>query len=123
MGLRIRSGNEMTIFALEFARASKTEESASGAFQSESHANWVFFDMEGIVHYEYVPENQTVNQHYYVEVLKRLRLAVCRKRPKKRQSCAWALHHDNAPAHTVHSVQAYFSKSWNSCGSTITLLP
>ena len=41
----------------------------------------VFFDMEGIIHYEYVPQGQTVNQQFYLQVLKRLRLAVSRKRP------------------------------------------
>jgi hypothetical protein len=30
----------------------------------------LFLDVEGIVHYEYVPKGQTVNQHYCVEVLK-----------------------------------------------------
>jgi hypothetical protein len=65
----------------------------------------VFFDMEGIVHYEYVPQGQTVNQQLYLQVLKRLRLAVSRKRPQKRAAGAWVLHHDNAPAHTAHSIQ------------------
>ena len=41
----------------------------------------VFFDMEGCVHYEYVPQGQTVNQQFYLQVLKRLRLAVSRKEP------------------------------------------
>jgi hypothetical protein len=63
--------------------------------------------MEGIFHHEYVPEGQTVNQHFYVEALKLLRLAVCRKRPKKREYRAWDLHHDNASAHTAHSVQFF----------------
>jgi len=56
--------------------------------------------VEGIVHQEYVPEGQTVNQLYCVEVLRGLRCAICRKRPKKQKSRAWALHRDNAPAHT-----------------------
>jgi len=43
----------------------------------------VFFDMEGIVHYEYIPQGQTVNQQFYLQVLKRLRLAISRKRPQK----------------------------------------
>jgi hypothetical protein len=30
-------------------------------------------DIRGIAHYEFVPTGQTVNQVYYLEVLKRLR--------------------------------------------------
>jgi hypothetical protein len=33
----------------------------------------IFFDCEGIVHQEFVPPGQTVNQHYNMEVLKHLR--------------------------------------------------
>jgi len=69
----------------------------------------VFFDMEGIVHYEYVPQGQTVNQQFYLQVLKHLRLVVSRKRPQKRAAGAWALHHDNAPAHTAHSIQVFLA--------------
>jgi len=31
-----------------------------------------FFDIRGIVHYEFVPTGQTVNQVSYLEVLERL---------------------------------------------------
>ena len=41
-----------------------------------------FFDASGVVHYEYLPEGSTVNQTYYIEVLKRLRDAIRRKRPE-----------------------------------------
>ena len=40
-----------------------------------------FFDIRGIVHYEFVPTGQTVNQVYYLEVLERLHEKVRRKRP------------------------------------------
>jgi len=33
----------------------------------------VFFDMEDIVHYEYVSQGQTLNQQFYLQVLRRLR--------------------------------------------------
>ena len=40
-----------------------------------------FFDSRGIVHHEYAPEGQIINKEYYLEVLRRLRGAVRRKRP------------------------------------------
>jgi len=69
----------------------------------------VFSDMEGIVHYEYVPQGQTVNQQFYLQVLKRLRPAVSRKRTQKLAAGAWALHHDNVLAHTAHSIQVFLA--------------
>jgi len=35
----------------------------------------VFMDYNGIVHYEFLPEDQTVNKEYYLGVIRRLRLA------------------------------------------------
>jgi hypothetical protein len=70
---------------------------------------FVFFDMEGIVYYEYVRQGQSVNEQFYLQVLKRLNLAVSRKRPQKRAAGSWGLHHDNAPAHTAHPVQVFLA--------------
>jgi hypothetical protein len=58
-----------------------------------------FFDIKGIVHFEYIPRGQTVNQAYCVGVLKgylKLCIELC---PND-----WILHHDNAPAHKALSV-------------------
>jgi hypothetical protein len=41
-----------------------------------------FFDVNGIVHKEFVPPGQTVNQYFYLDILKRLRDSVRRKRPE-----------------------------------------
>jgi len=66
-----------------------------------------FFDIRGIVHYEFVPAGQTVNQVYYLEVLERLHEKVRQKRPKLFPNNSWILHHDNAPAHTALSVRKF----------------
>jgi len=58
-----------------------------------------FFDIDSVVNHEFVPPGQTVNGHFYVQVLQRLRDAVQRKRRDKWQG-EWFLHHDNAPSHT-----------------------
>ena len=70
----------------------------------------VFFDYEGVVHHEYVPTGQTINKEYYVQILKRLREAVKRKRPHFWSSGDWLLLHDNAPAHSSNLVQQFLSK-------------
>ena len=82
----------------------------------------VFFDMESIVHYEYVPQGQTVNQQFYLQVLKLLRLAVSRKRPQKWAEGTWAQHHDNAPAHTAHSIQVFLTNHGSNHPTPLTLL-
>ena len=49
------------------------------AYQSRNHFKSmliIFFDREGVVHYEFASRVQTINKEYYVEVLKRLRDAV-----------------------------------------------
>ncbi|GFW76210.1 transposable element Tcb2 transposase [Trichonephila clavipes] len=41
----------------------------------------VFFDAVGIFHHEYAPQGQKVNTEFYLDVMRRLREAVRRKRP------------------------------------------
>jgi len=40
-----------------------------------------FFDIRGIVRYEFIPTGQTVNEVYYLEVLEGLREKVTQERP------------------------------------------
>jgi hypothetical protein len=62
-----------------------------------------FFDMKGIVHSGFIPQGQTVNQVYYVEILKSLCELVCKERP---ELCSdWIRHHDIAQADKVLSVK------------------
>jgi len=84
---------------MEGSHVSATKEGGPGAKQNKGHVMG-FFDSEGIVHHEYAPDGQTINKELYVEVLRRLRESVRRKRPEKWRDGDWILHHDNAPAHT-----------------------
>jgi hypothetical protein len=69
-----------------------------------------FFDAEGLMHHEFLPQSLTMNQTVYITVLQRLRDAVCRKRPHKWSSGTWLLHHDNAPCHAALSVTKFLVK-------------
>jgi len=63
-----------------------------------------FFDNQGIIHKEFVPQGQTVNQHFYKEVFERLRKRVIRVRPNIR-----VMHYDNAPCHTAISINQFLA--------------
>ncbi|XP_068204662.1 protein GVQW3-like [Palaemon carinicauda] len=67
-----------------------------------------FFDMEELVHIEFVPRGCAVNAILYVEVLKRLRESIIRKRPEKLRN-GWLLHHDNSPSHTSLLVRQFMA--------------
>ncbi|GFV88227.1 putative transposase [Trichonephila clavipes] len=67
----------------------------------------IFFDSQGIVHKEFVPQGQTVNEHFYRYALERLRKSVMRLRPNIKNS--WVLHRDNAPCYTTISVKRYLA--------------
>jgi transposase len=70
-----------------------------------------YFDNEGIVHKKVVPPGETVNGNFYCDVLRRLRENVRRKRPVKWRNNSWALHHDNAPAHTSLLVRQFLTST------------
>ena len=70
----------------------------------------VFFDIKGIVMIEWVPQGQTVNQKYYIEVLTKLRERMRKKRPDLWNNHSWILHQDNAPAHNALSVKQFLAE-------------
>ena len=77
----------------------------------------VFFDARGVVYHEYLPEGSTVNQTYYIKVLKRLRDAIRWKRTELWRSGDWFCHHDNTPAHSALRTHEFLAKH------SITVLP
>ncbi|KAJ4437155.1 hypothetical protein ANN_17290 [Periplaneta americana] len=70
----------------------------------------VFFDSQGLIHHEFIPEGRTVTKELYVEILRRLRDAVRMKRPEKWVENNWFLMHDNAPAHRAIIVKNFLAR-------------
>ena len=71
----------------------------------------VFFDFNGIMHHEFFPWGQTVNKEYYLQVQRRLREAIRKKRPDLWKHNLCLLHHDNPPAHTSLLVREFLAKN------------
>lgn len=66
-----------------------------------------FFDARGLIHFEFVPEGQTVTGKFYVQVMDRLIKRMRRVRPERDE---WFLLHDNAPAHSSAVVAQLLAK-------------
>jgi predicted nucleotidyltransferase len=60
----------------------------------------VFLDIRGVIMIRWVPESQTFNQKYYLEVLTKVQEQVRKKK-------SWILHQDNAPAHNALAVKQF----------------
>jgi hypothetical protein len=58
-----------------------------------------FFDIWGIIHFEFVPKGTTANETFYVEVLKRLIDFMRHKRGELWKDCSLILHHETMPAY------------------------
>ena len=68
MGVRVRCRNESPIIIVGVKNIAATKKTR----QVLSHVMTVFFDYEGVVHYEFLPQGRTVNMEYYLEVMQRL---------------------------------------------------
>ena len=70
-----------------------------------------FFDVRGIVHKELLPQGQTIIQHIYKDILRRLMQSVREKRQELWDEKSWVLHHDNAPLHNALSIREFLAKN------------
>jgi len=68
-----------------------------------------FFDIRGIVHYEFVPTGQTVNQIYIWKYWKGCVKKLDGNNPNFFVNNSWILPHDNAPAHTALSMREFLA--------------
>jgi len=82
-----------------------------------------FFDAEGAIYREFVPEGQKVNAEFYVGVLDRPLKRIRRVRTAKFQSSVWFLFHDNAPSHNAAIVKKFLLFSTTHLTRQILHLP
>jgi histone-lysine N-methyltransferase SETMAR len=72
---------------------------------------FVFLNMKGIVHCEFVPPSAMVNSDIYCDVLRRSRENVRRERSELWCNHNWLLHHNNTPAHTSLKTTEFVTKN------------
>jgi hypothetical protein len=66
---------------MENISVTETKKGAHVTSPSEDDAH-LFFDHKGVVHFEFLGQDQAVNQHCYLEILARLHEAVRQRRPE-----------------------------------------
>ncbi len=71
----------------------------------------LFFDSQGAVHIDFLPEGETVNSEYFISVLREVRESIRRKRPQLWQTNQFVLHMDNASCHTSGDTRLYLHKN------------
>ena len=104
---RVVTGDESWIFeydpltdwqSLECKSALSPRPKKERVFKSKTKVMLIaFFVVHGIVHAEFLPRGQTINQHVYKNILRRLMRSVREKRRELWETRSWLLHHDNAP--------------------------
>jgi len=70
----------------------------------------IFFDWQGVIHKEFVPEGETMKAVYYKVVMERLLNKSRRVRPGMCESGDWFLLHDNAPSHNATIVNQFLAQ-------------
>ena len=71
----------------------------------------VFFDWNGVVHHEFLPQGCTVNKAYYLKVMRRLQEAIRQKRTELWKNQLWILYPDNLSAQTTMLVSVFLAKN------------
>ncbi|XP_014785013.1 histone-lysine N-methyltransferase SETMAR-like [Octopus bimaculoides] len=61
----------------------------------------VWWDIKGVIHYELLDNNQTINANLYCEQLRRLKTVLSQKRASLVNRKSVIFHHDNARPHTT----------------------
>jgi hypothetical protein len=85
------------------------EEAEIPKFPHQDHVD-NFFDSQGLVHKEFVPEGKTVNAEFHRGVMARLQKCIWQVHPAVFCSQDFFLLHDNAPAHKAAGVCQFLTQ-------------
>ena len=80
----------------------------------------VWWDWEGIIHYELLERNQTVNAELYVQQMVRLKMAIQEKRPN-RQHNVLSMHDNAGPSCRKHDQRSYSNTRLGSAATSAIL--
>ena len=118
---RVVTGDESRIFEYDKLTERQSVEWKSGfsprpkkarVFKSKTNVMLIaFLDVHGMVHAEFLPQGQTINQHVYKNILRRLMRSVREKRRELWETKLWLLHRDNAPAHNALGIREFLAKN------------
>ena len=67
--------------------------------------------MHRIVLAEFLPQGQTINQHVYKNILRRLMRSVRENRRELWKTRSWLFHNDNAPAHNALGIREFLAEN------------
>ena len=70
----------------------------------------IFFNRQGVIHKEFVPEGETINTAYYKGVMERLLNRIRHVRRGMCESGDWFLLHDNASSHNATIVKQFLAQ-------------
>ena len=108
---------------LEWKSALSPRPKKARVFKSKTKLMLIaFFDVRGIVRAELLPQGQTINQHVYKNILRRLLHSLREKRRGLWETSSWLLHHDSAPAHNAWEIREFLAKNNICCTGATTLL-
>ena len=101
--------NQSPIRPMKASRRAKTEKCTSSSVKCEGLLT-IFYDCNGMVYHEFLPQDRTGNKEYYLEVMPRLRKAIRQKCLELWKPQSWILHQDNTAAHTLMLEQEFLGK-------------
>ena len=117
MGVWLWHRNQSPIILMEAFRKAKTKQ------KKNTSSSGKFFDCNGVVYHEFLPQGRAVNRKYCLEVMLRLREAIRKKRTELWRNQSWILHHVNTTAHTSMLVREFLAKKNRNQASNIDYLP